>query len=174
MDYTKEDIIEFIRKAYPTFKETDSYIWGDKYVEGGFDMFTIGTQWIHNGKLEDLLGLGIETYRKKIVKSPLYSYMEELEKEEVPEYKGSLDLILNKLQNMTTDEIVEATRYKEENNMSVNTPHSDLREEIRDELSITLERARELLNENMWGYDETRDGYALEVYTAIKKVRDMI
>lgn len=42
-------------------------------------------------------------------------------------------------------------------------------------LNECLKLAKELVvGEDIWGYDEMRDGYALDVYQAVKKARDEV
>ena len=58
--------------------------------------------------------------------------------------------------------------------MGVYTIYDEKRDELRSQLNDCLELAREMLDESIWGYDEMKDGYALEVYMAIKKARDEV
>lgn len=58
--------------------------------------------------------------------------------------------------------------------MSVITAYDEKRDELRRSLTECLEHARELLDEGTWGYDDMRDGYAIEVYMAVRKARDTV
>lgn len=54
------------------------------------------------------------------------------------------------------------------------TYYDEKREVLRDALSDCLKMAKELLDEDISGYENMRDDYALDVYVAVKKVRDMV
>jgi|GEM_PF-6841032 len=58
--------------------------------------------------------------------------------------------------------------------MSVITTYDEKRDRLRDELTDCLKLAKELLDEDIWGYDEMKDDYAMNVYTAVKKARDAV
>lgn len=58
--------------------------------------------------------------------------------------------------------------------MSVITTYDDKRDQLRDVLSDCLRLAKKLLDEDIWGYDEMKDDYAMNVYTAVKKARDAV
>lgn len=59
--------------------------------------------------------------------------------------------------------------------MSVITRYDDMREDLKSELKQSLRKAKELvMGEDIWGYDEMRDGYAMEVYLKLKEVIDII
>lgn len=58
--------------------------------------------------------------------------------------------------------------------MSVYTTYDEKRDELKEELTNCLELARKLLDENIWGYDDMSEDYAIEVYQAVKKARDTI
>ena len=59
--------------------------------------------------------------------------------------------------------------------MGVHTSYDEKRDELRDMLNECLKLAKELVvGEDIWGYDEMRDGYALDVYQAVKKARDEV
>ena len=58
--------------------------------------------------------------------------------------------------------------------MSVITTYDEKRDQLRDELSDCLRMAKELLDEDIWGYDEMKDDYAMNVYMAVKKARDVV
>ena len=53
--------------------------------------------------------------------------------------------------------------------MSINTTYDEKRDELRDNLKECLSQAKELVvGEDIWGYDHMKEGYAIEVYMAIK------
>lgn len=58
--------------------------------------------------------------------------------------------------------------------MGVYTDYDEKRDRLREHLNDCLEQARELLDTNIWGYDEMRIDYAIDVYMAIKNVVDEI
>ncbi|WP_180232329.1 hypothetical protein [Priestia megaterium] len=58
--------------------------------------------------------------------------------------------------------------------MGVYTTYDEKRDQLRQNLKECLEQARELLNEDIWGYDEMRNGYALDLYQTIKNARDAV
>lgn len=58
--------------------------------------------------------------------------------------------------------------------MSVHTTYDGMRNALRDQLSDCLGLARELLDENTWGYEDMRSDYALDVYLVVKKARDSV
>lgn len=58
--------------------------------------------------------------------------------------------------------------------MGVYTTYDEKREYLRSELSECLRLAKELLDEDIWGYDEMKDDYAIEVYRAVKLARDAV
>jgi len=58
--------------------------------------------------------------------------------------------------------------------LSVYTTYDEKRDELKEELTNCLELARKLLDENIWGYDDMSEDYAIEVYQAVKKARDTI
>lgn len=58
--------------------------------------------------------------------------------------------------------------------MSIQTTYDNMRDELRNKLVECLELSREMLNENIWGYDELSKDYALNIYSAIKKVKDEV
>ncbi|MDD4000582.1 MAG: hypothetical protein PHX62_06795 [Bacilli bacterium] len=58
--------------------------------------------------------------------------------------------------------------------MSVRTTYDEKRDELRDQLAECLKLAKELLDEDIWGYDEMRSDYAIDVYKAVKTARDII
>lgn len=65
--------------------------------------------------------------------------------------------------------------------MGVRTTYDEKRDLLKKSLQECLEQARELLDENIWGYDEMREGYdemregyALDVYVAVKKAKDTV
>ena len=59
-------------------------------------------------------------------------------------------------------------------NMSVHTDYDSKRDYLRDELNDCLRLAKELLDDTVWGYDDMRDDYAIDVYRAVKKARDSV
>ena len=58
--------------------------------------------------------------------------------------------------------------------MSVITTYDEKRDELREALKYCVKLAKALLDEDLWGYDEMREDYALDVYTAVKKARDAV
>ncbi|GAV11352.1 hypothetical protein [Paenibacillus sp. NAIST15-1] len=58
--------------------------------------------------------------------------------------------------------------------MSVRTTYDEKRDILKKTLQECLEQARELLDEDIWGYEEMREGYALDVYVAVKKAKDTV
>lgn len=58
--------------------------------------------------------------------------------------------------------------------MSVHTTYDDMRDNLRDKLSECLKMAKEMLDEDIWGYNEMRTDYATDVYVAVKKAKDMV
>lgn len=52
--------------------------------------------------------------------------------------------------------------------MSVQTEYDRKRDELRDKLRDCLNDARELLDPNIWGYDDMKPDYAIDVYKAIQ------
>jgi hypothetical protein len=58
--------------------------------------------------------------------------------------------------------------------MGVYTTYDEKRDELRDQLAECLELARKLLKEDIWGYDEMREGYAFDVYKAVKDAKDSV
>ena len=58
--------------------------------------------------------------------------------------------------------------------MTVNISYDEKRYKLLDTMDETLEQARELLNPSIWGYESMNEDYALNLYIAIKKVKDMV
>lgn len=58
--------------------------------------------------------------------------------------------------------------------MGVYTDYDEKRDELKSRLSECIDLSRELLDENTWGYTSFSENYALELYIAIKKVRDSV
>jgi len=58
--------------------------------------------------------------------------------------------------------------------VGVYTTYDEKRDELKRELTECLELARELLNENIWGYEEMKSGYAMDLYVAVKNARDAV
>lgn len=58
--------------------------------------------------------------------------------------------------------------------MSVHTDYDSKRDYLRDKLNDCLRLAKELLDDTVWGYDDMRDDYEIEVYQAVKKARDSV
>lgn len=58
--------------------------------------------------------------------------------------------------------------------MGVTTAYDEYRNELRDDLNDCLKKAKKLMDEDIWGYDEMRSGYDVDVYQAIKKARDSV
>ncbi|MCY9738178.1 hypothetical protein M5X17_31285 [Paenibacillus alvei] len=58
--------------------------------------------------------------------------------------------------------------------MGVYTTYDEKRDELKAKLNECVRLARELLDEDIWGYDEMKDDYAIDVYAAVKKARDKV
>ncbi|MGL4573083.1 MAG: hypothetical protein ACRCVJ_18730 [Clostridium sp.] len=58
--------------------------------------------------------------------------------------------------------------------MSITTKYDDMRMDLKDDLNNCLDKAREMLDNNIWGYEDMKEGYALDIYIAIKNVMDSI
>ena len=59
--------------------------------------------------------------------------------------------------------------------MSVYTTYDEKRDELKLELLRCLKLSKELvIGEDIRGYDDVREGYAMEVYLAIKEAIDKI
>lgn len=58
--------------------------------------------------------------------------------------------------------------------MSVITTYDEKRDKLREALKGCVKLAKELLDEDTWGYDGMRDGYAMDVFTAVKNARDLV
>ncbi|EPC8411080.1 hypothetical protein CN553_12015 [Bacillus cereus] len=59
--------------------------------------------------------------------------------------------------------------------MGVQTTYDEMRDRLRDELNDCLRLAKELMvGEDIWGYEDMREDYAVDVYQAIKKARDTV
>ena len=59
--------------------------------------------------------------------------------------------------------------------MSVQTEYDDKRDSLREDLNECLKKAKELVvGEDIWGYAQMPEDYAIKVYLEIKRVRDMI
>jgi len=58
--------------------------------------------------------------------------------------------------------------------MSVRTTYDEKRDELKDLLRECLTLARELLDENIWGYEEMKEDYATDLYVAVKKAKDLV
>lgn len=58
--------------------------------------------------------------------------------------------------------------------MGVYTTYDEKRDNLREKLDECVRMARELLDEDMWGYEEMIEDYALDLYQAIKKARKMV
>lgn len=58
--------------------------------------------------------------------------------------------------------------------MGVYTDYDVRRDYLRNELNYCLELAKELLDETIWGFDEMREDYAIDVIQAIKKARNAV
>ena len=58
--------------------------------------------------------------------------------------------------------------------MGVNTTYDDMRDRLREDLNECLRKAKELFDEDIWGYDEMKEGYDVDVYQAIKKARNTV
>jgi len=58
--------------------------------------------------------------------------------------------------------------------MSVVTTYDEKRDELRFQLSKCLTLAREMLDENIWGFEEMKSDYATDLYVAVKKAKDLV
>lgn len=58
--------------------------------------------------------------------------------------------------------------------MSVYTDYDEKRDDLRESLEECLEKARGLLDKNVWGYTEMRKDYSLDVYLAVKKALEIV
>lgn len=58
--------------------------------------------------------------------------------------------------------------------MSVNTTYDEMRDKLRDKVKECVEIARDLLDESIWGYEDMREDYAIEIYTQLLHVKKMI
>lgn len=59
--------------------------------------------------------------------------------------------------------------------MGVQTTYDDMRDRLREDLEKCLVTAKELvISEDVWGYDEMRKGYAMDVYIAVKKAVESV
>ena len=55
------------------------------------------------------------------------------------------------------------------------TDYDKMRDDLRKDLKICLSKAKELVvSEDVWGYDEMPDNYAIKVYLAIKNALEKI
>lgn len=58
--------------------------------------------------------------------------------------------------------------------MGVVTTYDEKRNELRDKLQEALKIAKEMLDEDIWGYSEMKEDYAIDIYVAVKKAKDMV
>jgi hypothetical protein len=59
--------------------------------------------------------------------------------------------------------------------MGVYTDYDRKRDELRNMLNECLDLAREMLSdEDIWGYDEMHEDYAVDVFQTVKKARDSV
>lgn len=58
--------------------------------------------------------------------------------------------------------------------MSVHTTYDDMRDNLRDKLNECISLAKSMFNEDIWGYDEMKEDYIIDVYKTIKNARDMV
>lgn len=59
--------------------------------------------------------------------------------------------------------------------MGVQTDYDDKRDELRERLNECVLLAKELfVGEDIWGYDQMPDDYAMKVYMAVKNARDKV
>lgn len=58
--------------------------------------------------------------------------------------------------------------------MGVITTYDEKREYLRSRLTECLSLAKELLDEDTWGYKDMKEDYAIDVYQAVKKARDAV
>lgn len=53
--------------------------------------------------------------------------------------------------------------------MSVQTTYDDMRDELKATLEKALKQAKELvIREDVWGFDEMKENYAMDVYKAVR------
>jgi hypothetical protein len=58
--------------------------------------------------------------------------------------------------------------------MGVITTYDEKRDALRDRLNESLRLAKELLDEDTWGYENMKEDYAVDVYMAVRKARDAV
>lgn len=58
--------------------------------------------------------------------------------------------------------------------MSVITEYDRKREKLKKKLKICLEDAREMLNPDIWGYEDMKKDYAIDLYKAIKEAYETV
>jgi hypothetical protein len=59
--------------------------------------------------------------------------------------------------------------------MGVYTTYDEKRDALKDKLKECLSLAKELVvGEDIWGYEDMKEGYAMDIYVAIKKAIDEI
>ena len=59
--------------------------------------------------------------------------------------------------------------------MSVRTDYDDMRYDLKKDLEECLEKAEQLVvGKKIWGYEDMRKGYAIDVYQAILKAIETI
>jgi len=54
------------------------------------------------------------------------------------------------------------------------TTYDEKRDALRDKLTECLKMAKEMFDEDIYGYKEMKDDYIINVYSAIKKARDTV
>lgn len=58
--------------------------------------------------------------------------------------------------------------------MAVYTEYDRRRDKLKRKLKMCLEDARELLDPDIWGYEDMRKDYGIDVYKAIKDAYETI
>lgn len=59
--------------------------------------------------------------------------------------------------------------------MSVQTTYDDMRDYLKDVLDKCLRLVKDLLvGEDIWGHDEMRRDYLIDLYQAVKNARDSV
>lgn len=58
--------------------------------------------------------------------------------------------------------------------MGVITTYDEKRDYLRERLNECVKLAKDLLDEDTWGYKDMSEDYAIDVHTAVKKARDTV
>ena len=56
----------------------------------------------------------------------------------------------------------------------IETTYDGLRDELRCKLKECEALAKRMMDPTIWGYDDMKKGYDLEVYTAVRKAREAV